>query len=113
MDEELKSVSSHMVRFGLNALAHANCHANYHSMHNEAWSQLAVIQAAHAAELLIKGRIAQENPLLIFEKLPKSKDNIKLSLKDLFEDGITYQYSDLPKKLLASTGISLANVNKF
>lgn len=59
-----------MLDLGLGALAHANRHAAYAPMENHRWPELSIIQAAHAAELLIKARIAQEHPLLIFEKLP-------------------------------------------
>ncbi|MTJ52431.1 hypothetical protein FJR38_07000, partial [Anabaena sp. UHCC 0253] len=33
---------------------------------------MCVVHTAHAAEILLKARIAQEHPLLIFSKLPKS-----------------------------------------
>lgn len=115
MDEELKSVYRHMLRLGCGALAHANWHAHYHSMDNDCWSELSVIQAAHAAEILIKARIAQEHPLLIFEDLPKpvKADARKLNLRDLIENGRTYQYSDLPDRLWATTGIKLPEIELF
>lgn len=76
-----------MQKLGLGALAHANRHAVYYSCDNSMWSELSVLQAAHAAELLIKARIAQEHPLLIFEDLPRSTQAINgyLDLEDLFQ----------------------------
>jgi len=115
MDTELKDIPSHMLKLGLGALKHAIWHANYSSEENEMWSELSVIQAAHAAEILIKARIAQEHPLLIFEQIPKSgkvsKD--KLGFHDLIENGRTYQYTDLPERLWASTGIKLPNLELY
>jgi hypothetical protein len=115
MDEEIRLVHEHMLSLGLGALAHSNWHANYQSMENDQWSELSVIQAAHAAEILIKARIAQEHPLLIFEQLPKPTGNepSKLRLKDLIENGRTYQYADLPVRLWATTGIRIPNLEMY
>ena len=64
MDNHLRAVHKHMRHLGLAALAHANWHANFHSFENDWWPELSVLQAAHAAEILIKARIAQQHPLL-------------------------------------------------
>lgn len=116
MDEKLKNIYKHMIDFGLSALTHANYHANYHGMYaNPHWNELSVIQAAHAAEIFIKARIAQEHPLLIFEKMPTPDSNLgrNLELQDLFENGRTYQYQDLPDRLWATTGIQLPNITLY
>lgn len=115
MDEELRSVHRHMLALGLGALAHANWHANYYSPDNEHWSELSVVQAAHAAEILIKARIAEEHPLLIFEHLPKPDKSAEtaLELAHLIEYGRTYQYTDLPDRLWATTGRKLPNSEKY
>lgn len=115
MNPELERVSEHMLALGLGALAHANWHANFISNQNNSWPELSVLQAAHAAEILIKARIAQEHPLLIFEQLPRSKqvtDNF-LELKHLFEGGKTIQYLELPERLWATTGIKLEKLDKY
>ncbi|AHG76903.1 hypothetical protein [Mannheimia varigena] len=110
MNDELKNVSSHMLELGLAALQHANWHSNYFSMENHMWHELSVLQAAHAMEILIKARIAQEHPLLIFEQLPKqSKDSESLDFKSLFMRSKTIQYSELPDRLWAVTGITIIN----
>lgn len=99
---------------GLGALQHAIWHANYYSEANAWWNELSVLQAAHAAEILIKARIAEEHPLLIFEQLPKAQSQGKiLDLNHLIESGRTVQYSDLPDLLWATTGIRLADVALF
>jgi hypothetical protein len=106
---ELKSVHEHMLKLGLGALAHANWHAHFSSWENDYWPQLSVLQAAHAAEIFLKARIAQEHPLLIFEQLPRSThtDGTLLSLAHLVERARTLQYADLPDRLWATTGIRL------
>lgn len=115
MNSELKKVSEHMLALGLGALAHANWHANYMSFENEKWAELSVLQAAHAAEILIKARIAEEHPLLIFKDLPRSTqvDSDFLEIKHLFENAKTIQYSELPERLWATTGIKMENLKKY
>ncbi len=115
MDEVLNVVHKNIMRIGLGALAHANWHAHYQSTENDTWSELSVLQAAHAAELLIKARIAQEHPLLIFEYTPKlmPKNGLLLSYEQLVSEGRTYQYRDLPDRLWATTGTLLPNLETY
>lgn len=112
MNPELEGVWKDMCNLGLGALTHANRHAAYLSIENDMWEELAVLQAAHAAEILIKARIAQEHPLLIFEKLPPMSEN-EMSINDLFEKGKTIDWSDLPSRLWATTGIVLPNLSIY
>ena len=74
-----------------------------------------MLQATHAAELLVKARIAQEHPLLIFQHLPRQDQNSRgnLDLEALFADGRTYQWSDLPDRLWVSTGVTIPNRNLY
>jgi hypothetical protein len=105
-----------MLDLGLGALAHANRHAAYLAMENPKWPELSVIQAAHSAELIIKARIAQEHPLLIFEQLPrlaKVAAGNQLDVDDLFKQGRTVQWSDLPDRLWAATGLTIPNRQKY
>ena len=108
-------VHEHMMELGLFALRHSVYHAYCISYDNEMWSELSVLQAAHACEILIKARIAQEHPLLIFEDLPKSKSSKsgQLDLEALFENGRTYQYQDLNERLWATTGVEIPNLEIF
>ena len=107
----LSDVWRHIRDLGLGALAHANRHAAYAALENPRWPDLSVLQAAHAAELLVKARIAQEHPFLIFEKLPRSTQSIgsRLDLEDLFRRGRTLQWPDLPERLWATTGLAIPN----
>jgi hypothetical protein len=110
-----KKIWEHMRDLGLGALAHANRHAVYAAIPNPRWPELSVLQAAHATELLIKARIAEEHPLLIFEQLPRptKSSRARLDLQDLFERGRTFQWTDLPDRLWATTGISIPNRPAF
>lgn len=75
---------------------------------------MCVVHAAHAAEILLKARIAQEHPLLIFSKLPKpnsTKD--ALTLIDLLEGGRTLSYEELPDQLWATTGIKIERLDQY
>ncbi len=74
------------------------------SLHGE--KLMCVVHLAHAAEILLKARIAQEHPLLIFSKLPKPNDDT-LTLIDLLESGRTLSYEELPDQLWATTGIKI------
>lgn len=115
MQEELKEVYQHMINLGMSALSHAALHSNYTSWENDMWPELAVLQAAHSAEILIKARIAQEHPLLIFDKIPNSPNEGTelLTFEYLIERGKTIQYSDLPERLWATTGIKLKDIELF
>ena len=112
MNPKLTGIWEHMRNLGLCALAHANRHAAYYDVQNGAWDELAVLQAAHAAEILIKSRIAQEHPLLIFDSLPKTSGN-ELDLETLFEKGKTIEWSELPDRLWAVTGMELPNIEIY
>jgi len=115
MNPALKGVWEYMRDQATGALAHANRHSCYFDPGSPWWSEQAVLQAAHAGELFLKARIAQEHPLLIFEKLPKpgGDASARLDIKDLFERGITYQWSELPARLWATTGIRLVHEDLF
>jgi hypothetical protein len=115
MHPDLRSVHQHMLGLGLGALAHANWHSNYFSTESEYWSELSILQAAHAAEILIKARIAEEHPLLIFDQLPRSTQvgTDLLGFQQLIKRGRTIQYFELPERLWAATGLRLANLEQF
>lgn len=75
---------------------------------------MAVGHAAHGAEMVIKARIAQEHPLLLFTSLPKSaKAPGQLTITELFEYGRTVQFSELPEMLWAATGIRMNGVEQY
>jgi hypothetical protein len=111
----LKNVAEHMKALGLGALTHALRLSLYIDYDNASWSDLSVLNAAHAAEILIKARIAAEHPLLIFTQIPKSSQAAGplLDFSDLFERGQTIEFQELPERLWAATGIRLPNVERY
>lgn len=115
MHEELTGVAEHIKGLGLAALAHAQQHTFFYSLDNPYWNDLAVLQAAHAAEILIKARIAEQHPLLIFSDIPKSTkvNEDKLNLRALLESGKTHQYNELPERLWATTGYKIKDENLY
>ncbi|MBD8463426.1 MULTISPECIES: hypothetical protein [Serratia] len=119
MDINLKEVYKHMLDLGAGSLAHANYLAHFHDMSNSMWSQLGVLQAAHACEIFLKARLAQEHPLLIFESIPKStadcvnKTTGLLDFESLLEKGQTITYSELPEKVWAATGKKINEIKLY
>jgi hypothetical protein len=73
MDQELrKAIPQHMRDMATGVLAMANYTAHiYNSVGFGKWPEFSVLHAAHAVELLVKARIAEEHPMLIFKHPPK------------------------------------------
>ncbi|WP_129577800.1 MULTISPECIES: hypothetical protein [Sorangium] len=115
MNPALRGVAEHMKNLGLGALTHALRLSLYSTPENPSWGDLSVLHAAHAAEILIKSRLAAEHPLLIFTQIPKSTQTAGalLDFEDLFERGQTLDFQDLPERLWAATGIRLSRVDVF
>lgn len=95
-----------MQDLGLSALSHVNRMDD-----TVKWDELSVLLVAHATEILFKARIAQEHPLLIFERFPDPTDN-ELSLINLFSNGHTIEWSKLPNMLWATVDYKLTKVQK-
>ena len=114
MHHETKQVSQNMKEFGFHILGRAIYDATFSEMMRPFVHVLSVVHAAHGAEILIKARIAEEHPLLIFKSYPKSnKTKDTLSIKELFEHGRTLMYSDLPEVLWAATGYRIKELDKY
>lgn len=119
MDASLRNVYEHMIVLGAGSLSHANYLAHFVDYTNSMWSQLGVLQAAHACEIFLKARLAQEHPLLIFESLPKStadcvnKTTGLLDFESLLQKGQTITYSELPEKVWAATGVKINNIELY
>ncbi len=115
MHPALKEVAEDMKELGLGALTHAMRLSLYADPGNPSWGDLSVLNGAHAAEILIKARIAAEHPLLIFDQLPRSTqaEGALLAFDDLFEKGRTIDFLDLPERLWATTGQTLQNLDVY
>lgn len=76
---------------------------------------ICIVHAAHAAEILLKARIAEEDPLLMFSKLPTPSKGSKeeLSLIELLESGHSLSYKDLPDQLEKTTGIKIERLKQY
>ncbi|MDK2940484.1 MAG: hypothetical protein PWQ51_2649 [Methanolobus sp.] len=108
-------LANHMKDFGLGLLSHSMDHAVFANPVNSYWNAFGVLHAAQASEIIIKSCIAIEHPLLIFTKVPKLKDlkSGALSIESLLNNGKTYQYSDLPDLLWATTGYTIKNLDFY
>ena len=114
MNPETKQVSQHMKEFGLHILGRAIYDATFSEMTRPFAHMLSVVHAAHGAEILIKARIAEEHPLLIFKSYPKSNTTKDvLSIKELFKYGRTLMYSELPEVLWATTGYRIKELDRY
>lgn len=103
-----------MRQFGLAILGRAVYDVTFSEMSRPYAHAMAVGHAAHGAEIVIKARIAQEHPLLIFNNLPKSTTTRgQLTIAELFQHGRTIQFHELPEVLWATTGIRLEKAEKF
>jgi hypothetical protein len=114
MHPDTKEIAKHMRDFGSHILGRAVYDSVFNEMTTPYSHGISVTLAAHAAEILIKARIVQEHPLLIFDTLPKSTSTPDLlTISELFEKGKTIQYSDLPEILWATTGYRIKDVQRF
>jgi len=119
MKDEIKSeLALHMRELGLHMIGKGLVNATFAEIlfpYNQA---MAIIHIGHGAELIIKARIAEEHPLLIFSSIPKSSSSVesKLGIIDLLEKGQTFGYAELPERLWAVTGDIVPGIdvyNKF
>lgn len=115
MNENLVNIASDMKELGLAALAHVN----NARLTEDKWSGiLAVLQTAHAMEILAKARIAEEHPLLLFDeypRLPKENNQLvdDLTLDQLAEKGKTIEWSNIIKMLWVTADIKTIDRDAF
>ena len=104
-----------MQDFGLALLGRAIVNVTFSEAGNPYAHAMGVVHAAHAAEIILKARIAEEHPLLIFTKLPKPDLQSKsvLSPARLLAEGRTLSYEELPDALWSATGYRLRKQPEF
>lgn len=108
LNPELEGISEYMRDFGISILGRAVYEATFAEILRPFSHAISVTPAAHGAEIIIKARIAQEHPLLIFDRLPKSANTEDLlGIDELLEHGKTILYPDLLERLWAATGFRL------
>ena len=116
MDDDLKSVSSHMFDFAGALFGHAMWHSIMTGMGGTPWSKVfGLIHVAHGGELLLKAAIAKEHPLLIFSKTPTFDQypSPRLTFEALVKGGRTITYNELPDTLWAVTGYRLPDIDTY
>jgi len=114
MHPDTKEIAPHMREFGLHVLGRAIHDATFSEMGARYAHALSVVQAAHGAEIVLKARIAEEHPLLVFERLPKQQTTAGLLIAaELFLHGRSYDYFELPQRLWATTGHRLPNPDQY
>jgi hypothetical protein len=115
MHPATRGVSEHMCNFGLAVFTRGIRNVTFAEIGEPFANAAGVVQIAHGTEIIIKARIAEEHPLLIFETLPTKGKSAgkKLSILDLFEYGRSIQFSDLPERLWAATGELIGDLEAF
>lgn len=109
-----KRLTTHMRDFGLHMVAKGVVNATFSEMLNPYSHAMSIVHIAHGAEIIFKARIAEEHPLLIFSKLPKTTQVTgNMNIMDILENGQTIMYSELPDKLWAITGHRIEHVELF
>lgn len=113
--KDKKGISFSMKNFGLSIVAKGIL--NVIKEDNLPYEHaLGVINVAHGFEILLKARIVEEHPLLIFERSlsnEKIKKGKELEFQDLLDNGRTVDYSKLPYQLWAVTGYVLKDEKLF
>lgn len=103
-----------MKAFGLGLLGRAVADSTFSEVCRPFAHASAVTLAAQAAEILVKAKVAEKSPLLIFAKLPPvPKEEREMVLEDLFETAKTHTYDELPNLLWAATGVRIPNVESY
>jgi len=115
MDPSLRDVPQHMREFGLSLLAQAVADVLVFHPANKFAYPMAVMRAAHGAEIVIKARIAQEHPRFIFDTLPKPDKGAQdlLTFGRLLVSAKAVRYCELPGLLSAVTDIQMDRVEDF
>jgi hypothetical protein len=115
MHRVLKDVPQRILNVAIGALIQANQHAVYYDPGMDHWTDISILNAATAGELVLKAIIAKEHPLLIFRDLYQLDDpiNADLKLEHIIQKGRTYDLDHLPKLLWVSTGERLPDLGSF
>lgn len=114
MDHLAADISAHMREFGISILGRAIYDATYCDSTRPFVHALAAVHAAHGAEIVMKARVAEQHPLLIFNKLPTSSKVVgDLAFSSLLEDARSLDYFELPERLWAATGYRLRAPDAF
>lgn len=110
------SMAAQMRDFGLYMVARGAVNATFSEHMNPYSHAMSVVHVANGFEVLIKSRIVEEHPLLIFTKIPTESNlggSNEIKIENLLEYGHTIMYSDLPHRLWATTGYKIPNIELY
>jgi hypothetical protein len=113
MHPDTRQVAAHMKEFGLALLGRCLQDVTFDEICNPYAHAMGVVSCARSAEIIIKARIAEEHPLLIFNKLPRPDPTALLDVRALMNDGQTLSYKELPAALWAATGYHIGALEDF
>lgn len=108
-------MANQMKDFGLHMIAKGVVNATF-SEHGSPYSHaMGLVHVANGFEILIKAKIVEEHPLLVFSKIPKETHiaDGNLKFEDLLEHGQTIMYSELPDRLWAATGYKIEPISLY
>ncbi len=108
-------MASQMRDFGLYMVAKGAVNATFSEQGIPYAHAMGVVHVAHGFEILIKSKIVEEHPLLIFSKIPQESntEDDEIKVNDLLEYGQTIMYSELPHRLWAATGYKIADLKMY
>ena len=113
-ESDVLKLIRHMRELGLMTLGRAACEVTFSEMMRPYAHALAVGIAAHGAEIVLKSRIAEKDPLAIFKTIPKTSAMAgQPAIEELLEYGRTIQYSDIPRVMLTTVGIEMKRVEQY
>lgn len=102
-------MAAQMRDFGLHMVGKGVVNATFAEMVDPYSHAMAIVHIANGFEILIKSRIVEEHPLLVFSKIPKEGNTTdgNIRFEDLIQHGQTIIYSELPERLWAATGYKI------
>jgi hypothetical protein len=113
--KDKQRIAHQMRDFGLSMVAKGVVNATY-SEDGEPYSHaMGLVQVANGFEILIKSKIVEEHPLLVFNRIPKEGNLLdgNIKMEDLIEHGQTIMYSELPERLWATTGYKIEPLDLY
>ncbi|HNW97616.1 MAG TPA: hypothetical protein PKK00_04290 [Bacteroidales bacterium] len=113
--KDRQRMANQMRDFGLYMVAKGVVNATFSEQGSPYSYAMGVVHVANGFEILIKAKIVEEHPLLVFNKIPKETNIVDGNIKfeDLLEHGQTIMYSELPDRLWATTGYKITPINLF
>ena len=109
------NMANQMRDFGLAMIARGLVNVTFSEQGSPYAHATGIAHIANGFEIIIKSKIVEEHPLLVFEQIPKQSKiaDGNLKLEDLIEHGKTIMYSELPERLWAVTGYKIKKLDFY